>query len=387
VHIVFRVDGSTHIGLGHIMRCLTLARQCMDDHKVTFICNELPARVASHLKDSVNALILLDESQRLACNDKPSSNESACEANEHPSIILSEREQHRHAQICIAELKRHSNVPPDVLIVDHYQLSSPFCTAMRDYCKHIVVIDDLANRSHDCDVLLDQNLFENTNTRYKGLVPSSAVLLLGPEFAILKEAFYQASTELTVKPTLQSEQDIHLHKSNHILVCFGGSDPSDVTRKVVAALSNLKSYSFTADIVVGGAYAHVDALTTLVAKHNHMTLHHNTPSMPQLMQKASFMIGAGGSMHWERAQMNLAGLIITIADNQIETTRYLHQRNCCMWLGESEKVTSEEIRKAIEFALNSPEKMSDIANNARSLLNHEQCSSYVMDTIINAITR
>jgi UDP-2,4-diacetamido-2,4,6-trideoxy-beta-L-altropyranose hydrolase len=390
VHIAFRVDGSSHIGLGHIMRCLTLAKQCMDEHDVTFICSELPDHVESLLKDSVNALILLDESQWLTCNDKLSEIESAENVNKstvHSSMVLSKQAQQKQARNCIAKLQIQSNTPPDILIVDHYQLSSPFCTAMRDYCKHIVVIDDLANRSHDCDVLLDQNLFENTNTRYKGLVSDNAVLLLGPEFAVLKEAFYQASTEITVKPTLQSEQDIPLHKSNHILVCFGGSDPSDVTRKVVAELSNLKSYSFTADIVVGGAYAHVDALTTLVAKHNNMTLHHNTPSMPQLMQKASFMIGAGGSMHWERAQMNLAGLIITIADNQIETTRYLHQRNCCMWLGESEKVTSEEIRKAIEFGLNSPEKISDIANNARSLLNHEQCSSYVMDTIINAITR
>ena len=338
----------------------------------------------------MNALILLDESQWLLGNDKLSDIENAESVNEatvHSSMVLSKQAQHKQARYCIAKLQIQSNIPPDILIVDHYQLSSPFCTAMRDYCKHIVVIDDLANRSHDCDVLLDQNLFENTNTRYKGLVPSSAVLLLGPEFAVLKEAFYQASTEITVKPTLQSAQDIPLQKSNHILVCFGGSDPSDITRKVVAELSNLKSYSFTADIVVGGAYAHVDALTTLVAKHNHMTLHHNTPSMPQLMQKASFMIGAGGSMHWERAQMNLAGLIITIADNQIETTRYLHQRNCCMWLGESEKVTSDEIRKAIEFALNSPEKIREIAANAHMLVGEQQDPSFVVDEILKVITR
>ena len=340
MHITFRVDGSSHIGLGHIMRCLTLAKQCMDEHHVTFICNELPAHVESLLKDSVDALILLDESQWLLGNDKLSDIENTDSVNEatvHSSMVLSEKVQLQQARYCIAKLQIQSNIPPDILIVDHYQLSSPFCTAMRDYSEHIVVIDDLANRIHDCDVLLDQNLFENTDTRYKGLVPNDAELLLGPEFAILKEAFYQASTELTMKPTLQSEQDIPCHKSNHVLVCFGGSDPGDLTRKVVAELSKLKSYSFTADIVVGGAYAHVEALTTLVAKHNNMTLHHNTPSMPLLMQKATFMIGAGGTMHWERAQMNLAGLIITIADNQIETTRYLHQRNCCMWLGEVER--------------------------------------------------
>ena len=92
-------------------------------------------------------------------------------------------------------------------------------------------------------------------------------------------------------------------------------------------------------------------------------------------------------MHWERAKSSIAGLIICLAHNQVETTRSLHSAECCLYIGNSDDVKDEEISKAIEFALNSPEKMTTIANNARSLVGEGQNPSFVMDEILKTITR
>ena len=105
------------------------------------------------------------------------------------------------------------------------------------------------------------------------------------------------------------------------------------------------------------------------------------------MQAASTMIGAGGSMHWERAASGIAGIIITLADNQVETTRCLHERHCCLWLGACDEVTNEDISKAVEFAINSPQEMRKLANNAASLVSANKNPFFVMDTILNIVTR
>jgi spore coat polysaccharide biosynthesis predicted glycosyltransferase SpsG len=105
------------------------------------------------------------------------------------------------------------------------------------------------------------------------------------------------------------------------------------------------------------------------------------------MKTASTMIGAGGSMHWERAASGVAGMIITLADNQIETTRTLHKQQCCLWIGKSDDVTQKDISEAINFAISSPEKMRKLADNAASLLNSNKNPSFVVDTILNSIKR
>ena len=74
-------------------------------------------------------------------------------------------------------------------MVDHYALDVRWESAMRTQARHIMVIDDIADRQHDCDVLLDQNFYENMQTRYTGKVPPYCRLLLGPRYALLRDEF------------------------------------------------------------------------------------------------------------------------------------------------------------------------------------------------------
>lgn len=361
MNIVFRVDGSTDIGLGHVMRCLALAKQVNERLDIIFLCQDLPRQVAQMITDAGVTLLSLGDDEFLI------NSTSAAER------VLSSEKQKQHARKCLDLLLEVLDGNIDLLVVDHYALSAPFCRAMRVRCDNIAVVDDLANRAHDCDVLIDQNFYNKLDTRYKGLVPEHTHMLLGPQYALLRKEFYQ-------QPTVHRQ-------NNHLVVCFGGSDPENLTSRTVDVLHTLFGQDYTADIVVGGAYANLDGLKEKLNDHPKMTLHHNISFLSQLMHHGSFMIGAGGTMHWERARTGIAGLVITIADNQIETTRCLDERHCCIWLGSSDTVTDCQIRKAIEFALHSPQKIHKIAYNARILVGEHQHPSFVMDEILNIIKR
>lgn len=362
MNIVFRVDGSADIGLGHIMRCITLAKQLVKQHSVSFLSCALPRQVELLLIAS-GVTLLTTKNIDTSVSAKKSCSEGTLQAFD----------QIEHANVCKGIVENTIQTHVDLLIVDHYQLSAPFCHAMRTQCSHIMVIDDLANRTHDCDILLDQNYYDDFETRYNNLVPEGAYTLLGPKYALLREEFY--------RPLTKARCD------NHFIVCFGGSDPANMTERVVDILLSLKANHFTADIVVGAAYLQLSQLKEKLANQKNMTLYHDTPFLTTLMQKANFMVGAGGSMHWERAKLSVTGLIVTLAQNQVATTRCLHEKECCLYIGESQNVTSGEIRKAIEFALNSPEKIREIADNAHFLVGEHQAPSFVADEILKVITR
>ncbi|WP_394221945.1 UDP-2,4-diacetamido-2,4,6-trideoxy-beta-L-altropyranose hydrolase [Alteromonas gracilis] len=358
--IVFRVDGSAQIGLGHVMRCLTLASQFMPSNTITFVSRPLPTTLQKHIESVGIELITLPPSD---CYEHATS----------ASPVLDNSAQFNHALQCIETLGLADNTLIDILFIDHYQLSAPFSEMMRRYCKNIVVIDDLANRRHNCDVLLDQNLYVDFESRYDQLVPEHCRKLLGPKFAILREEFY--------------ENKFPHRRKNHILICFGGSDPSNLTERVADVLLALKSPHISADIVVGAAYSNVERLKEKVDALENVKLHVACSYMATLMKTATVMIGAGGSMHWERAICGIAGIVITLADNQIETTRCLHEKHCCVWLGKDGEVSNEELREAIEFAIVSPQKMRKIADNAAALLSGTENPSFVMDTILNIVKR
>ena len=355
--IAFRVDGSTTMGFGHIMRCLALVKQLKQEHDVYILSSALPLNVTAQI-DAAGATLISVNIENVDFGAIDDADNEQLEAM-----------QKLHAKDCLADF----NEQLDLLFVDHYQLSAPFCYIMRSKINTIVVIDDLANRVHNCDVLIDTNFYHDYQTRYNGLIPSHCHTLLGPTYAFLRSEFFCI--------------DNRIRANNHFLVCFGGSDPINLTERVVDILTTLKSSPFTADIIVGPGYKHINSLRLKIQSLVGVNLHQNCTYMSSLMQGASFMLGAGGSMHWERAKSGVAGLIITLADNQIETTRALHDSDCCLWLGGENELADDRICKAIEKALHSPDQMRYLASNAAKLVEPNQSPSFVVDTILEIVKR
>ena len=230
--IAFRVDASSQIGTGHFMRCLTLADALKQrDAQIRFISRHLP----EHLRDMLAAKAL----QFMPLNSSSIESISDDLAQSH----WLGTSQHVDAQDTIQAL---SDQTWDWLVVDHYALDARWESVLRQTAKKTLVIDDIADRQHDCDVLLDQNFYADMQTRYTGKVPEHCQLLLGPRYALLREEFRQLREQITPRTG----------PVKRVLVFFGGVDADNYTARAIKALANIGSHDLKVDVVLGAQHPH-----------------------------------------------------------------------------------------------------------------------------------
>lgn len=321
--VAIRVDSSERMGSGHLMRCLTLAERMREKgKKVHFICRALPGNLAALVKQRGFSLHLLPyegEDTSLAGYAAWLAVPMAVDAEETREI-----------------LKRIA--PAERLVVDHYGLDREWEQRLRPLVKEIFVIDDLANRSHDCDILLDQNFYRNREKRYLDLVPKTCRLLLGPQYALLRQEFYQAQTNLRQRDG----------KLRRILLFYGGSDRTRETEKAIAALLKLRLFAVQVDVVVGGSNARSETVRALCEKQQGFQYHFQVTNMAELMACADLSLGAGGTTMWERCFLGLPAVVTAIAENQLEICQDCAEAGLIRYLGKWNEVSPEDIAGAVE---------------------------------------
>lgn len=198
----------------------------------------------------------------------------------------------------------------DWAVVDHYGLDAVWERSVRALASKIMVIDDLANRQHACDVLVDQNLFADADTRYDERIPQQCRRLLGPQYAMLREEFTQR----------RSHAKVRSGSVRRILVSFGGVDATNRTALALAALTLLDLQDIQVDVVIGDQHPGHAAIADICRRPG-FALHVQSAQMAQLMAAADMGIGAGGSATWERCCVGLPTLALAVADNQTQLVR------------------------------------------------------------------
>lgn len=332
---VIRADASTSIGSGHVMRCLTLAHRLKKEKnaKVVFVMHDLPGNLIDVVeKQGFEVLKLSPANQKYSLNGYGLWLTVPMEVDAQQTIDLL---QHY--------LQEHSCEVVDRLIVDSYALDEQWEQVLRPYCREIMVIDDLANRKHDCDILLDQNFYLNKDVRYAGMVPEHCKMLLGPEHALLREEFYEAKKHLR-------KRDCTI---KNILVFYGGSDLTNETEKAIKALVQLhdEGYNFTADIITGVSNSRREKIKHLCSKYHFFHYYCQVSNMAEFMNKADLMLGAGGSTTWERLYMELPDLVTAVAENQIQGCRDCSQAGIIEYLGINDDVRVDTILEALHKKL------------------------------------
>ena len=318
-----RVDSSEVIGSGHLMRCLTLAERMREDGwEVHFICRDLPGSLAA-----------LVERQGFFLHLLPRHGHDASLEGYAAWLTVSQ-------EIDAAETSDVLQGIPSVgrLIVDSYALDSEWERRLRPLAREIFVIDDLANRSHDCDTLLDQNFYRTMEKRYIGLVPPTCRLLLGPRHALLRREFCEA------RKTLRRRDG----KLRRILVFYGGSDQTCETEKAIAALLQMKLPGVDVDVVVGGSNPRQEPIRSICDEHEFLHYHLQVSNMAELMASADLALGAGGTTTWERCFLGLPAIVTAIAENQFEICRDCAEAGLIYYLGKWDEVTQEYIAAGIE---------------------------------------
>ncbi len=341
-YIAFRVDASTQIGTGHFMRCMTLADKLKKQGtQIRFISRNLPTHLIDMLtKNGMNYLPLsLDDAKE------------AADELTHASWLGASQ-----AQDAKATVKALANHLWDWIVVDHYALDKRWESAVRVSCKKLMVIDDIADRQHDCDVLLDQNYYADMQTRYISKVPPHCRLLLGLRYALLREEFR----------TLREKVKLRAGDVKKILVFFGGVDVDNITSLALQALSEL-NITLQVDVVIGSQHPNRENIKQVCIT-NGFICHVQTTRMAELIAEADLAIGAGGSSSWERCCLGLPALLVAVAANQIDIAKALDSIGGCYYLGEKDKVNSNSIQHSINELLVAPDQVLSISRQAFSLV-------------------
>jgi UDP-2,4-diacetamido-2,4,6-trideoxy-beta-L-altropyranose hydrolase len=339
--IIIRVDASIKMGSGHVMRCLTLSEALKNQGaKVEFICREHEGNLVS-----------LINSRGFNVHSVPAIYSEASDPGHSSWLGASWQEDSK------ATLKILKKIKADWLIVDHYALDIQWEKMLRPLVKKIMVIDDLADRQHDCNLLLDQNFYLEQN-RYAELVPQNCRQLIGLDYLLLRQEFIDARQKLSKKRK-------HIRR---VLVFFGGSDITNETGKSLAAIIELNDNDLIFDVIIGSGNKHQKKIKKIVSGIPTANLHIQTENMAELMLSADLFIGAGGSVTWERCFLKLPGIVITLADNQVQAMKDLEEKEVVYYLGKSTDIGKFEICEGIKLFLNNPQLRDKLLNNCHKLI-------------------
>lgn len=332
--VVFRADSSIHTGTGHVTRCLALAERLRENSvEVRFISSDSRGNVIGLIEKGGFPVY------RIPAHD--------AEANgiEEPEVM--------------AGILRCQSLSPDWLVLDHYSADEKYESAFRPLAKRIMVIDDLADRRHDCDLLLDQNFYIEADTRYATWVAPDCRLLIGPGFAMLRGEFAEARTLCLPRSEV-----------TRILVFFGGTDPSCETLKVLEALSGI-STPLAIDVVVGRTNPRKAEIEERCASMVSAAYHCQVNNMSELLSRADLSLGAGGSTSLERLCLGLPSIVASVAPNQVASCLDMHLEGLIEYLGEHKQVSSQMWRAAITDFMRDPARLTRMSERALKVVDGE----------------
>jgi len=336
MNIGIRVDASVAIGTGHVMRCLTLASALRTrGSTVTFVCREQEGDLCDHVDASGFAVCRLPAPEQTASASGP--DDYAAWLGVPQGVDADQTSACRYPD----------DIPLDWLIVDHYGLDAVWENRVRNLALRILVIDDIANRPHVCELLLDQNLNRSPEQRYRSLVPEHCCLLLGPQYALLREEFIVAASQLR-----RRSGDI-----NRILIFFGGTDPTGETLKACRAVATEMLDNATVDVIAGAANPRRDDIASFCRTDARFHYHYRVANMADLIHAADLAIGAGGTTTWERTFLALPAMTVAVADNQVAGSEALAKQGAIRYLGTPDTVTEEQIGATLRELLTHPEAL------------------------------
>jgi UDP-2,4-diacetamido-2,4,6-trideoxy-beta-L-altropyranose hydrolase len=359
--IAFRVDSSLVIGSGHLMRCLTLADE-LKNAGLDVVFVSYPHLGSLHhlaLEKGFKVFLLpLSENNTIGpIGDLAHSN------------WLGSYQESDAAQT----LEVLSSENCNWMVVDHYGVDHRWHNLVRLKIPKTMVIDDLADRKHSCDILLDQNFYRNLDHRYDQLVPMSCTKFLGPKFALLRPEFYIWRKRIGRR----------VGPIKGVFVFFGGSDLTNQTLATLKELSSMQ-WQFNVNVVIGLSHPSKEEIAEFCTKKS-WDLHIQTNKMAELMSQSDLAIGAGGVTSLERACMGLPSIVIAVAENQVETSVDLASKGAILYAGKLTEKYSERLRACLSEVFSDSERLSELSNVALNLMGPGE--STWKDSIVPLIVR
>lgn len=336
--VLFRADASYSIGSGHVMRCLTLAGALRSrGAQCAFASRPLEGNMIDAIRDEGYSVYVM------SAEGSPSVEEPLATGASKPSDA-------RETSLAVSEYA------PDWLVVDHYEIDQHWERQMVG-CARLMIVDDLADRSHVGDVLVNQNLAASFMD-YQGLVSKDCELLLGTKYAILRPEFLEARNVSRLR-----------RRASELLIAMGGSDPDDATGEALEAIR--RQYRRfpqmeRVSVILGANAVWCKRVREIAASMPiPTTVDVAVLDMARRMTGADLSIGAGGTTSWERCCVGLPSIVVSIAENQVPIAQNLDRAGAAAYMGPIHSQTwKERLVGALEQLVSNPfilEKMSSRA--------------------------
>ena len=324
--LLIRADATVTSGTGHVMRCLALAQAWQDaGGRAIFAMAESTQSIGGRLRSE-------------GFDVAPVAGPVGSAADAEATAFLAQQQDSLW------------------VVVDGYQFGAEYQAALMDRDLKVLFIDDNGHARHySADLVLNQNAHAEESL-YSSR-DASTRLLLGPRFALLRDEF---------KPWREWRRDIP-PVARRVLVTMGGSDPNNVTERVVDAI--LSAGDFEVTIVAGGSNPHLSALRELVgSSRSAVQLVENASSMPKLLAEADVAVAGAGTTTWEMCFLGLPALLIIVADNQQGVAGELGKRGIMVNLGDASALSQDVIATELRSLAQSPRARQEMSARGRDLV-------------------
>lgn len=339
MNIAFRVDSSSIIGSGHLMRCLALAKSF----------NQLNTRVAIVTREYATSLVRkLKNTEQIVWSLLADHNKEKNITADLNTWLQGTPQDDVNEMYDILPFK------PDVIITDHYGINADWESLVKQRGAKVIAIDDLANRTHNCDILIDANLVDNYTIRYNKIVPPKAKLLLGPQYAFIKD-------QMVNQKKIRERRYIQ-----NIFIFYGASNQTLEVNKVLSALSANSEIKF--HVILGTKKIYQSDLTQKYAQNSNILFYEFIDDLSELLNLSDIAFAAGGTNTWERCLFGLPTLVTTVAENQVKIAQYLDKIGCIRYLGTSKSVSIDDIRSAFKNIQEHPEQQAEISRKSAEIM-------------------
>lgn len=347
--LLIRADASVVMGTGHVMRCLALAQAWRDaGGRVSFAMAESTSAIQSRLAAE-------------SCEVLPVAGKAGTPVDVTQTLTLARQHQ------------------AEWVVVDGYQFGADYQRGLKSAGCRILFLDDYGHaENYSADIVLNQNL-SASESLYRNREPYTR-LLLGPRYALLRREFRDRRVR---EPQPQG---------NHVLVIMGGSDPENLTARVIEALALVKGDNVEATVVVGGSNPHLPDLRSLgersLTEHSprKITVHSDVSNVPELMSKANVAVSAAGSTVWELCRMALPALLIDVAPNQTALAEAMDRGGYAIHVGNS-AVRAQTIAEQLERLLGSHELRQSLSERSQQLVDGRGASRVVSSRLLRLRVR
>lgn len=344
MRVAFRVDASVPIGVGHVVRCLTLAQELRRrSSEVLFITQGFDGPGPELIKAAGFAMARIEAPDWETDADRT-------------LAVLKER------------------APFGWLVVDHYGLDRKWEEQIRSQARRLMVIDDLADRPHQCEVLLDQNLLQSLPNRYDPFLPVACKRLLGPHYALIGDAFLQVRTDLVPRKGKAVER---------VLVSYGGTDPFNATVRALEALRILQPRAFQIEVVIGESNPHRAQVARLCQELPTARLIVQEEKMAQLLARCDLALGAAGSSTWERLCLGLPTLTLSLTPSQEEIALAVQGLGAADHMGKFNELPAERIAEKVNHLLGDGPRRTEMEEKGMALVDG-QGARRVVDVLESA---